>query len=148
MIKKSVAILLVSILAISCSGKSKNSEVLTSKDIKEEVKLGDTTVNFTFDSSELSLKAKRFLSKKVVPVLNNSNKEIIIEGHCDERGSEKYNETLGKERAKSVKKYLVLKGVSGYRIKTVSYGESKPLDSDHNEKAWAKNRRAITIFAK
>lgn len=74
---------------------------------------------------------------------------LLIEGHCDERGTEEYNLALGERRAKAVRDYLVSLGVSADRLETISYGKSQPLDPGHDEAAWAKNRRAeFTIIEK
>jgi peptidoglycan-associated lipoprotein len=67
---------------------------------------------------------------------------VLIEGHCDERGTVEYNLALGEKRAQAVKEYLVTYGVEGERLDTVSYGEERPLDPRSTEEAWAKNRRA------
>ena len=68
---------------------------------------------------------------------------MIIEGHTDERGTRTYNLALGERRAKAVKNYLALKGVSPSRVEVVSYGFEKPVNPAHNEAAWAENRRAV-----
>jgi len=68
--------------------------------------------------------------------------EVLIEGHCDERGTVDYNLALGDRRAKSVRKYLILSGCDADKIFTISYGEEIPVDPRSNEEAWAKNRRA------
>ncbi len=68
--------------------------------------------------------------------------KVLIEGHCDERGTEEYNLALGEKRAKSTMDYLVSLGISADRLKIISYGKSQPLDPGHDETAWAKNRRA------
>ncbi len=68
--------------------------------------------------------------------------KILIEGHCDERGTEEYNLALGEKRAKSTQDYLVSLGIEPRRIMIISYGKSQPLDPASNEFAWAKNRRA------
>lgn len=68
--------------------------------------------------------------------------KILVEGHCDERGTEEYNLALGEKRAKSTYDHLVSLGISPERIKIISYGKSQPLDTGHNEIAWQKNRRA------
>ena len=68
--------------------------------------------------------------------------KILIEGHCDERGTEEYNLALGEKRAKSTMDYLVSLGISPERIRIISYGKSQPLDPRSTEEAWAKNRRA------
>ena len=67
---------------------------------------------------------------------------ILIEGHCDERGTEEYNLALGEKRAKSTLDYLASLGISADRIRTISYGKSVPLDPEHNDISWQKNRRA------
>ncbi|MCR4396518.1 MAG: peptidoglycan-associated lipoprotein Pal [Candidatus Saccharicenans sp.] len=68
--------------------------------------------------------------------------KILIEGHCDERGTEEYNLSLGEKRAKSTMEYLESLGISADIIRIISYGKSQPLDPGHDETAWAKNRRA------
>ncbi|NIS71529.1 MAG: OmpA family protein, partial [Proteobacteria bacterium] len=64
-----------------------------------------------------------------------------IEGHCDERGTNEYNLALGERRAMSARNYLMSLGIPRNRLSTISYGEEMPVDSQHNEDAWAKNRR-------
>jgi peptidoglycan-associated lipoprotein len=68
--------------------------------------------------------------------------KVLIEGHCDERGTEEYNLALGEKRAKSAFDYLVSLGIPQDRLKIISYGKSQPLDTGHNEVSWQKNRRA------
>jgi len=71
---------------------------------------------------------------------------IVVEGHCDERGTNEYNMTLGDRRANAVKQYLVSLGVPASRIRVISYGEERAADPGHNEEAWAKNRRAEFVL--
>ena len=71
----------------------------------------------------------------------NATDALIVEGNCDERGTEKYNLALGERRALAVREYLANLGMDPQRIKTVTYGFSKPVDPGHNEAAWKKNRR-------
>ncbi len=71
---------------------------------------------------------------------------VIIEGHCDERGSAEYNDALGQRRAEAVSRYLRVQGIPADSIETVSYGEWDPVDPAANEEAWAKNRRAVVIY--
>jgi peptidoglycan-associated lipoprotein len=73
------------------------------------------------------------------------NKRIVIEGHCDERGTRDYNLALGERRANAAKNYLASLGVDASRIQTVSYGKERPAAAGSNEQAWAQNRRAVTI---
>jgi peptidoglycan-associated lipoprotein len=77
-------------------------------------------------------------------LLNNADINVIVEGHCDERGTVEYNLSLGQKRAVKVKEYYVQLGVKANRVATISYGEEKPVDPRNNESAWAKNRRAET----
>jgi peptidoglycan-associated lipoprotein len=73
------------------------------------------------------------------------NKRIVIEGHCDERGTRDYNLALGERRANAAKNYLASLGVDASRIQTVSHGKERPAATGSNEQAWAQNRRAVTI---
>ena len=102
------------------------------------------TVNFAFDSSVLSSKARDILDDNAnfLKVQKDGNLKITIEGHCDERGSVQYNLALGERRAKSVRNYLVSAGVNGNNLSVQTYGKERGLDDGHNEAAWAKNRRA------
>ena len=99
-------------------------------------------VHFEFDKSNLIPTAREILTKNAAWIKENHPVEVLIEGHCDERGTVDYNLALGDRRAKSVRKYLILLGCDANKIFTISYGEEKPVDPDHNEEAWAKNRRA------
>ena len=98
-------------------------------------------VYFGFDDSTLTKKAREILAEKVVWLRNNPDVDVVIEGHCDERGTKEYNMALGQRRAQSIKNYLVNAGIDPSRLETISYGEERPVDSRHNEMAWAKNRR-------
>ena len=71
---------------------------------------------------------------------------LLIEGHCDERGTEQYNLALGDKRANTAKEYLATLGVDTGRIRTVSYGEERPFDGGHDDAAWSKNRRAHLVL--
>ncbi len=72
----------------------------------------------------------------------NAGSKIVIEGHCDERGTAEYNMALGERRALETKKYLVNLGIDEARMETISYGKERPADPGHDESAWAQNRRA------
>ena len=106
---------------------------------KERIKLSN--VYFDFDDFSLSEKAKKTLVEDAAWLMNNSQESVVIEGHCDERGTEEYNIALGERRASSAKRYLINLGVKSNQLSTISYGEEKPSDSGHDEDAWAKNRR-------
>jgi peptidoglycan-associated lipoprotein len=96
---------------------------------------------FEFDSAKLSDQAQQILRAKAEWLRKNPRAQIIIEGHCDERGTSEYNLALGDRRAFAAKTFLVDLGIDQSRITTVSYGEERPLDPASTEEAWAKNRR-------
>jgi peptidoglycan-associated lipoprotein len=96
-------------------------------------------VNFDFDKYNIREQDAAIL-KGDVPWFT-PGKKARVEGHCDERGTVEYNLVLGQKRADSAKNFLVNLGVNGSALETVSYGKEQPLDPEHNEAAWAKNRR-------
>jgi len=96
---------------------------------------------FDFDDASLRDDAKNALENNAKYMEKNSG-AVVVEGHCDERGSVEYNIALGEKRARAAKDFLVSYGVSAGRITTISYGKERPFDQGHSEEAWAKNRRA------
>ncbi|MEA2237950.1 MAG: peptidoglycan-associated lipoprotein [Thermoanaerobaculia bacterium] len=96
---------------------------------------------FEYNESTLSADAQSALTASATWLKNNAQYNLLIEGHCDERGTEQYNLALGDRRANQAKEYLVTLGVDAGRIRTVSYGEERPFDPGHDDAAWAKNRR-------
>jgi peptidoglycan-associated lipoprotein len=98
-------------------------------------------IPFDFDKNSISGEAERELNRHL-PCFTSRTSPVRIEGHCDERGTTEYNLALGLRRAESVQKWLVNHNVPPSRLRTVSYGEERPVDGSHNEAAWAKNRRA------
>ena len=107
------------------------------------------TVYFEFDRSDLSPDALATLKENAAHILANPGLNVIVEGHCDERGTTEYNLALGQRRAVKVKEYYTQLGVKANRIATLSYGKEKPVDLRGNEASWAKNRRAETkVIAK
>jgi len=103
-------------------------------------------VYFAFDDSTLDYQAQELLKQKAVWMRDNPDTNVVIEGHCDERGTNAYNLALGDRRAESVKSFMVNLGISSARMTTISYGEERPVDLGHNEEAWAKNRRAAFVI--
>lgn len=99
-------------------------------------------IHFDFDSSSIRPDAREILRENADYFMNHRISSIIIEGHCDEKGTNEYNMALGERRAQETKKYLVNLGVKESLMQTVSFGEENPLDPASNEDAWAKNRRA------
>jgi len=105
-------------------------------------------VFFDFDVSVLRPDAKATLDNNIAWLKTNSELRIIVEGHCDERGTNEYNLALGERRAKAVKAYLVAGGIDVERISTISYGEERPFVLGHDESAWKWNRRGHFVVAK
>ncbi len=105
------------------------------------------TVFFAFDSSTLSSEAQAALDTQVAWLKNHEDVNVIVQGHCDDRGTREYNLALGERRANAVKQYLVSQGIEESRISTISYGKERPAVLGNNEAAWAQNRRAITVVS-
>lgn len=104
--------------------------------------LTSVTIHFAFDSYELTEESRSILALKASIMRKYGDVDVVIEGHCDERGTEEYNLALGERRARASYEHLVILGVDPERMKIVSFGEEQPVDPGHNETAWAKNRRA------
>ncbi|HSB52505.1 MAG TPA: peptidoglycan-associated lipoprotein Pal [Dissulfurispiraceae bacterium] len=105
-------------------------------------------VYFDYDRYDVRDNAKPATKEVAALLAKNKGVKVIIEGHCDERGTSEYNLALGERRAKAVKDYLLSLGVAASRIETVSYGEEKPLCTESTESCWSKNRRAHFVFVK
>ena len=103
-------------------------------------------VYFDFDSSAIEDAAKNLLSQKAAWLRMNPDASVIIEGHCDERGTNAYNIALGDRRAESTKAFLLDLGIDGNLLSTISYGEERQVETDKNEGAWAKNRRVHFVI--
>jgi peptidoglycan-associated lipoprotein len=110
--------------------------------------LGKRIQDLFFDYDKFEMRNDQLIvaDTNVHALKERPNLKIMIEGHCDERGSEKYNLALGDRRANAVKSYLVERGVSPDRIDTTSYGKERPFNLGHDEEAWAQNRRAHFIL--
>lgn len=113
--------------------------------VQKEV-LSFKDVNFDFDKFDIRSDARDILTEHARKLIANPTAKVQIEGHCDERGTVEYNLALGEKRAASVKTFLVNYGVKADQLTTISYGKERPIDTRHNEEAWAKNRRAVFVF--
>ena len=102
-------------------------------------------VYFDFDQAGLNATMRPVVTANADYMKNDSDIVIVIEGNCDERGTNEYNLALGERRAINVKEYMVNLGVNPMRIRTVSYGEERPLFGEQNEMDWSQNRRADFI---
>ncbi|MES0396688.1 MAG: peptidoglycan-associated lipoprotein Pal [Deltaproteobacteria bacterium] len=101
----------------------------------------DEEIHFDFDKYVLTPQAMMILDDKAAYLREHSGVRVLVEGHCDDRGSNEYNLALGDRRANSAKNYLVKSGVAASRITTISYGEEQPLCMQQNESCWYRNRR-------
>jgi peptidoglycan-associated lipoprotein len=134
-------------------GKVKPEERITERQIAK-IETGDEPsrykeesglfkdIYFDFDKYDVQPDAKPVLQAIASWLLKNPSAKILVEGHCDERGTNEYNLALGDRRAKAVRDYLAALGVSSNKVETISYGEEKPVCSEKTEECWAKNRRA------
>lgn len=159
---KSIVVVLVSIaFVISCSSKPKEEGTdasalaggetsdITNTPIEFDSRGAESgtipglnVVYFPYDSSTLTTEAKQLLAANAEWIKANPGKSIQVEGHCDAKGSNEYNLSLGERRASTVKSYLEGLGVDSAKLVTVSYGEEKLLDPSDTDAAGAKNRRA------
>ena len=105
------------------------------------------TVYFDYDSAQIN-ESERSKIESVASSMKSGSSQVIVEGHCDERGSAEYNLALGERRSLAVRAYLIGLGVDGARVQTKSYGEEKPVDPGHDESAWSKNRRAEFVVVR
>ncbi|WDP85919.1 MAG: peptidoglycan-associated lipoprotein Pal [Desulfobacter sp.] len=103
-------------------------------------------IHFDYDSAELSTMAKMLLKEKAEWLTANPAVTVVVQGHCDERGTTVYNLALGERRALAAKSYLENLGVSEGRLDMISYGEEQPLDPAQTEAAYRKNRRAQFVI--
>ncbi len=105
----------------------------------------NSVVYFKLNSSDLDSEARAALTEQAEWLKANPRALIVIEGRCDERGTREYNLALGERRANAARSYLIAKGISADRIRTISYGKEKPVVLGSSEEAWAKNRNATTV---
>jgi len=122
----------------------KNADQVAAMGAREDFENQD--ILFGYDSAVLSAEARQLLKEKAQWLEANAGGNIVVQGHCDERGTTEYNLALGDQRAISVKSFLMNMGILGGRIVTISYGEEKPLDSGYGEAAWSRNRRAHFVI--
>src|SRR5262245_29918442 len=101
-----------------------------------------TDVHFDFDRADIREADAKLLDGHAGWLKSHASHFVLIEGHCDERGTHEYNTALGERRARATMNYLVPRGVAANRITLISYGEERPLCSQHDDACWAKNRRA------
>jgi len=104
--------------------------------------LDRTTIYFGYDRSEIRPEFKDVLNAHAEYLVANPQARVVLEGHCDERGTVEYNLALGERRANTVKRYLIVQGANPSQLESISFGEERPAEVGGDEAAWSKNRRA------
>jgi peptidoglycan-associated lipoprotein len=117
-----------------------------SKMVQDREKFASDTVYFDFDKSNVKPQYNANIARVADYLKSNTSNSLLIEGHCDDRGTEEYNLALGERRALAVRDKLMSAGVSGDRITTISYGKEKPAMIGTTEEAYAKNRRGVFVL--
>ncbi len=149
---KNLAIAIIGLLVLSgCSSTKKSSgNISTSSEASLisdfERNVGDR-VFFDYDSSSLSASSKTQLEKQAEWLKTHPSMSVVVEGHCDERGTREYNLALGERRAEAAKKYLLNQGIEARRLSTISYGKERPAVIGNNEDGWKQNRRSVTVVS-
>lgn len=147
-----VAVLLAVLLPVACASPTQRAPVqsdpseFSTGESGEQGESGDIApelvpVYFDFNRSAIRTDQRGALAENASHIMEGYYGSVVIEGHCDERGSEEYNLALGERRADAVRQYLVDRGVDGSQLETVSYGESRPAVRGSSESAWSMNRR-------
>jgi len=149
-------LILVACLVLTACATKKSTEtkgqlqgdVYTGSDSVEYLASGvPDRVFFATNETVLTTASRETLRKQATWLRKNSDINVVVEGHADERGTREYNLALGERRANSAKDYLMTYGISSDRISVLSYGKEKPVDSGSNPLAWSKNRRSVTVKA-
>ncbi|MBI5196085.1 MAG: peptidoglycan-associated lipoprotein Pal [Nitrospirae bacterium] len=129
---------------LSGKGQKPKESAIQSKESAAQVKTEFVfkDILFDFDKYDIKEDARPALDSAATWLKNNKGVKIIIEGHCDERGTNEYNLALGEKRANAARDYLTASGIASEKIKTISYGEEKPICAEQTEDCFQKNRRA------
>ena len=131
----------------SMSGQMQGDTYTGTDTIKELAKGVPDRVFFATNETVLTTASRETLRKQATWLRKNSDINVVLEGHADERGTREYNLALGERRANSAKDYLMTYGISSDRISVLSYGKERPVDSGSSPLAWSKNRRSVTVKA-
>jgi peptidoglycan-associated lipoprotein len=126
---------------VGTSGTPSNPAELHAGWIKDAEALRAQTVYFDFDSSVIKASEKSKVAAVADYLKANKPKAVLVEGNCDERGTEEYNRALGERRALAVREELIRLGIGATEVDTISYGKDKPVAQGHDESAWKQNRR-------
>ena len=153
-LKNGFLILVACLVLTACATQKKattgqmQGDVYTGSDSVEYLASGvPDRVFFATNETVLTTASRETLRKQAAWLRKNTDINVVLEGHADERGTREYNLALGERRANSAKDYLMTYGISSDRISVLSYGKEKPVDSGSNPLAWSKNRRSVTVKA-
>ena len=149
-------VLLLSLVLSACATQQKTAKI--DSQIQGDVYSGTDTVKYLADGvpdrvffatneSVLTTASRDTLRKQAAWLRKNPDVTVVLEGHCDERGTREYNLALGERRANAAKDYLMTYGIASNRISVISYGKERPVDSGSNPLSWSKNRRSVTVKA-
>ena len=108
--------------------------------------LSTRVVYFEFDRADVRLEDRAVIEAHAQYLAENPGAQVALEGHADERGTREYNAALGEHRAKAVRSLMSFQGASAQQMRTVSWGEERPIDRGHDETAWSANRRVEIIY--
>jgi peptidoglycan-associated lipoprotein len=114
--------------------------------IEDRAALANYNVHFAYDSAAVKKSEQSNLEAVASALSADASAKLLIEGHCDERGTEEYNRSLGERRALALREALAKIGVDPSRVRTISYGKDHPADPGHDESAWSKNRRGEFVL--
>ena len=149
---RTISVLLLSVFLYSCASKSGMEDVSTGLYEKGGMSYLDKAatvpakIYFDYDQNLITDMASNTLDLQVAWMEKNPSRYILVEGHCDERGTREYNLALGERRANAVIEYLSSMGIADGRLNVVSYGKERPDSDGSYEDAWQKNRRAVTTI--
>jgi len=155
-LKNTSIILVAGLVLTACATKKVSTQ--SSAQIQGDTYTGTDTVGelakgvpdrvfFATNETILTTASRETLRKQATWLRKNSDVNVVVEGHADERGTREYNLALGERRANSAKDYLMTYGISSNRISVLSYGKERPVDGGSNPLAWSKNRRSVTVKA-
>ena len=153
-LRNAFLVVLACLVLSACATK----KVATMGQMQGDVYTGTDTVEYLADGVPdrvffatneiiLTTRSRDTLRKQAGWLRENSDVNVVLEGHADERGTREYNLALGERRANAAKDYLMTYGISSNRISVISYGKERPVDSGSNPLAWSKNRRSVTVRA-
>ena len=153
-LKNGFLILVACLVLTACATKKTETmgqlqgDVYTGSDSVEYLASGvPDRVFFATNETVLTTASRETLRKQAAWLRKNSDLNVVLEGHADERGTREYNLALGERRANSAKDYLMTYGISSDRISVLSYGKERPVDSGSTPLAWSKNRRSVSVKA-